>query len=160
MKINKTGGAGGAWLKKDDIKSGEPLKIVSEAAMIEGQNGSQLVAKVRQKGGADSLNVAINNTSRNALIEAFGDDTTNWVNKIVTAVTEKAIIAGKRSTILYLVPEGYSIVDGADGFVTIQADAVEIDPEPAPKTRRAPLPVEDTADEDTREAPLPSEDGY
>lgn len=152
MKVQRTSGSTGAWLKKDELKSGEPLKIVSEASLVEGQNGVQLVMKVRTKGSQDALNTAVNNTSKNALIDAFGEDTKDWVDQVVTAVTEKAIIAGKRALVLYLVPKGYELTDGEDGFMVIQRVAEE-----APKTKKAK--VQETADEDTREAPLPDDEG-
>lgn len=151
MKVNKTSGSSGAWLKKEDIRSGEKLMISSEASLVEGQNGAQLVAKVRRKGSNDLFNTAINNTSKNALIDAFGDDTADWNGKVVTAITEKAVIAGKRSLILYLIPEGYELKEGSDGFMTIEREAIQIQ-------SRKREPEYEPADEDTREAPLPDEE--
>jgi hypothetical protein len=143
MKVNASSGSTGAWIKKEELKSGERLKIMTEAQLVEGQNGAQLVAKVRRSGIQDQFNVAINNTSKNGLIRAYGDDTADWVDKVVTAVTEKTIIGGKRSVILYLVPEGYELKETEDGFMAIgrKTEGVEISRE---DTREAPLPDETT----------------
>jgi len=144
MKVNKTSGSTGVWLKKDEIRSGDKLKIVSEASLVEGQNGVQLVAKVRQRGSNDAFNTAINNTSKNALIDKYGDDTADWVDKVVTAITEKALIAGKRSIILYLVPEGYELKETEDGFMTILP--ADIQTAPVKKTTEPTLAGEDDRD--------------
>lgn len=153
MKVTRTSGSGGAWLKKAEFKSGDGLKIASEAGLVEGQNGTQLVVKVNQRGSTEALNVAINTPSKNALIEAFGDDTKDWVGKVVTGVTEKAIIAGKRSIILYFVPEGFELKETDDGFMTISRGDIQVAPSKVTKTVR-----EEVAGEDDREAPLPEDD--
>jgi hypothetical protein len=147
MKVNRTSGSTGAWIKKEEVRSGTKLKIMTEAQLVEGQNGSQLVAKVRLQGSTSDVNASINNTSKNALIDAYGDDTADWVNKVVTVETEKALIAGKRSIIMYLVPEGYGLKESEDGFMTIARLG-------APKSKTEP---EYESTEDTREAPLPDE---
>lgn len=152
MKVTRTSGSTGAWLKKDELKSGEPLKIVSEAGLVEGQNGPQLVAKVRRKGETDAYNIAINNTSKNALIELYGDDTKDWVDKVVTAETEQTRIGGKRSTILYLIPEGFEMGETDDGFVAIKRKDVQIGSTKKERT------VDVDSEEDLRDAPLPEVD--
>lgn len=120
MKINRTGGAGGAWLKKEDLKTGDVLKLVSEAAEVESNFGKQLVAKCRVKGHAgEAANIGINNASRNALIDAFGDDTKQWVDKLLTVEVERGTVSGKRSITLYLLPEGFSVTTDAGGYVVI-----------------------------------------
>lgn len=134
MKINRTGGAGGAWLKKEELKKGDIIKIVSEAGEIEGQNGPQLVAKVRVKGQTgEAVNMAINSASRNALIDAYGDDSKLWVDKILTAEVEKGIFAGKRGIMLNLIPEGFESTTDSAGYIVIQrkggTPATEIMPE-------------------------------
>lgn len=141
MKIHRSGGAGGAWLKKDELRNGDIIKLVSEASEIEGQNGPQLVAKCRVKGATgDAVNLALNSATRNGLIDAYGDDSKNWVDKMLTVEVEKVLIAGKRGTSLYLVPEGFSIETDAGGYVVITRDGGE------PETK--------SAGEDTRKAPM------
>lgn len=141
MKVSKSSGTGGAWLKKDELKNGDILKIVSEATEVEGQNGIQLVAKCRIKGWTgEAFNFAINNASKNALIDAFGDDTTLWMNKELTVETEKGIFAGKRGIALYVIPTGFSVSTDDAGYVVIKREnstpqsdnATELDPSDVP----------------------------
>lgn len=144
MKINRTGGAGGAWIKKDELRNGDVLKLVSEAAEVEGANGVQLVAKCRIKGlQGDALNLAINSASRNALIEAFGDDSKDWIDKPLTVEVEKGIFAGKRGIAMYLVPAGFSVETDGSGYVIITRDG-------ATPTKSEPVIQ---TDEDTRDVP-------
>lgn len=136
MKVTRSSGTGGSWLKKEELANGDILKLVSEAVEVEGQNGQQLVAKCRVKGyTGDAVNVAINSASKNALIDAFGDDTALWVNKELTVEVERGIFAGKRGIALYLVPEGFSVSTDAGGYVVITKDGgapSEIQPEDTP----------------------------
>lgn len=119
MIIEKTGGVGGAWVDKKELRSGDIVKLTSEAKWIDGQNGKQLVAKMRIKGIQEEKNVAINSPSKNALIEAFGDDSNNWKDKHLTVATESGIFAGKRGIALYLIPEGFSLGED-NGYVVIK----------------------------------------
>lgn len=129
MKVSKSSG-GGAWLDKKVLRNDDVVKLVSEAQEVEGQNGPQLVAKVRVKGSDDEAkNVSINAPTKNALIEAFGDDTKNWVNQLLTVNVEKTLIAGKRGIALYLIPEGYSVGEDAGGYLVITKGTVAENPQ-------------------------------
>lgn len=121
MKFNKSSGVGGAWLDKKEIKNGDQLKLVSEAKEEIGQNGPQVVAKARVRGGSsEAKNVALNKPTVNALIEAFGDESTNWIGKVLTATVEKTVVGGKRGVALYLAPEGFEVVEDSGGFLVVQ----------------------------------------
>lgn len=118
-KVSKSSG-GGAWLDKKTLRNGDIAKLVTEAAEQEGQNGTQLVAKLRIKGDTgEAKNVSINAPTKNALIEAFGDETSAWVDKLLTVHVESTLIAGKRGTALYLLPEGYAVTEDAGGYLVI-----------------------------------------
>ena len=148
MEFEKNSGVQGGWLDKKELKDGDILKLVSEAKEQEGQKGKQIVAKCRIKGqDNESKNVAINKPSKNALIDAFGKDSKDWVNKLLTVTVEKTIVSGKRGIALYLAPEGFELTENDDGYViivnksqkdakeevpTIEADEQEIDPDSIP----------------------------
>lgn len=120
MKFTKNGGTQGAWLDKKELRTGDILKLVSEAKEVEGQNGKQVVAKCRLKGGPEEAkNVSINSPSKNALIEAFGEDSKDWVDKLLTVNIEKMMIGGKRVIALYLVPEGFELKEDDEGYVKV-----------------------------------------
>lgn len=119
MEFNKSSG-GGAWLDKKELKNGDLAKLVSEAVEIEGQNGPQIVAKVRIKGkDGEAKNVAVNGPTKNGLIDAFGKDSKNWIGQLLTCHIEKTMIAGKRGIALYLVPEGFEVTEDAGGYLVI-----------------------------------------
>ena len=142
MKFSKSSG-GGAWLDKKALQNGDIAKLTTEAVEVEGQNGPQIVAKIRIKGDdGEAKNVAINGPTKNALIEAFGDDSSQWVGKYLTVHTEKTMIGGKRGIALYLVPEGFEMSEDAGGYIVI-----------APKARTAPKAA-DIADENVDSIPF------
>lgn len=118
MEFNKSSG-GGAWLDKKELKVGDVAKLVSEAVEVEGQNGPQIVAKIRVKGQDEAKNVAVNGPTKNALIDAFGKDSKTWIGKLLTCHTEKTVIGGKRGIALYLVPEGFEVTEDAGGYVVV-----------------------------------------
>lgn len=120
MEIHISSGVGGQWLDKGELKGGELAKLKTEAVWVEGQNGKQLVAKIRVKGMEEEKNVAINKPSQMALAQAFGNDTLNWIDKVLTLHAEKGIFAGKRGIMLNLVPEGYVVAEDAAGFIVIR----------------------------------------
>lgn len=132
MKVSKS--TGGSWLDKKTLQTGDIAKLVSEADYVEGQNGQQLVAQCRIKGDdGEAKNVAINSPTKNAFIEAFGDDTALWMNKHLTVHVEKTMIAGKRGVAMYLVPEGYEVTEDAGGYLVIARQGAAVGAAPAPK---------------------------
>jgi len=116
----KSEGTGGAWVDKKTIKDGTKVSLVSETKSIEGgEYGSQDVAKARFEGDDESKNVQLNRTTLNGLIDAFGEESNDWIGKLLFAHIENAIIGGKRRTILYLVPDGYELTENSDGYLDV-----------------------------------------
>ncbi len=108
-------------MDKKELKNGDVAKLKTEAVWIEGQNGKQLVAKIRVKGrGDEDKNVAINTPTKNALIDAFGTDSLKWVDKLLTVHVESGIFAGKRGVMLNLVPEGFELTTDEGGYLVIK----------------------------------------
>jgi hypothetical protein len=121
MKLPPENTTTGSWLDKKLLSNGDMLRIVSEAKIETGQNGDQLVAKVRVKGKVtEAANFAINKPSRKAIVEAYGDDTMAWVDKVFTVNIEKTMVAGKRGIAAYLVPPGYELAEDSGGFLVVQ----------------------------------------
>lgn len=145
MQFNKTGGVGGAWAKVAEIPSGTKVKIITEAMPVEGQFGSQTVAKARFQGAQEAVNININKPSVNALIDAFGSDSKQWIGNVLTAQTEKAIVGGKRVTIMYLVPEGFELQEDDGGYMVIKRKGEETSGAvlPPPPVRSEEYPAED-----------------
>ena len=149
-KYTKNVSVSGQWAKASELKSGMRCKIVSETNPIPSQfqnkDGSvknQDVCQVKFEGLNDVLNVSLNRATLNALIDAFGEESADWMNKVLTVETERVRVAGKAVTAMYLVPEGYEKVDDAQGYAMIvkkgsQKDHPEI-----------PIIVEDEKAEDS-----------
>ncbi len=132
MKYSKQGGVSGKWVKASEVKSGSKCKLVSETkpvpSQFENKDGTvknQNVAKVRFQEDSEPMNISINRASLNALIDAFGDDSMNWQGQVLTALTEKVVVAGKRVTALYLVPQGYSLGEDDNGYVVITKEGAD-----------------------------------
>lgn len=128
----KSSGVGGKWLDKKVLKSGDIAKIKNEATeQPSQQGGNQWVCKLMVKGQTEALNFAINKPSKNALIDAFGEDTNNWVDKVLTLEVEKTIVSGKRGIAAYLIPEGFELKEDSGGYIVIGKKGEPIKAEPS-----------------------------
>jgi len=130
MKYTKSTSVQGEWIKKSELKTGMKAQLVSEAEPREGNFGSQDVAKIKVSGFDATYNVALNKTTIGGLIDAFGDDSKSWMGKNLEINIEKGIVAGKRTIMLYLVPEGFSLAEGSDGYMEILKDGIEVEKKP------------------------------
>lgn len=126
MKYTKNEGIRGAWVKGKDLIPGTKAKLVSETtpqqSQFQNKDGSMKmrdVVKIRFENSDSPLNISLNRATINALIDAFGDDSKNWINKILTVATEKVMVAGKRVTAVYLIPEGYTMEEDENGYMVI-----------------------------------------
>ena len=133
MKYIKTTFTTGNWVNKADIENGTTAEIVSETepqpSQFKNKDGSsktQDVAKVLFKGFSEPVNVSINRTSINGLIDAFGEDSINWKNKTLRVEKEKERVGGKAVVTLYLIPKGYVRTDDESGFAVISKEEEDI----------------------------------
>ena len=167
MEFSQSGGTSGAWAKASEIENGTLVKLITEAVEQPSDYGTQVVAKARFKGVDEALNVRLNKPTLNGLISAFGKESKGWIGHVLTAHTEKALVSGKRVTIMYLVPQGFELSEDPGGFLTVTATtpaatatAKKLTP---PSSYRASKPVvaepEETYPEDvpTEEEPNPDD---
>ena len=91
----------GAFLKKGkDFKENDIVEIADEGRQTEGQFGMQDIFLIKlsdEKKG----NVTFNSTSINNLIDAFGEDSKNWVGKKVKVWAILSNIQGKMIKVYY-----------------------------------------------------------
>lgn len=134
MKYQRQNTTIGAWVKADQIQSGTRAKLVSEvkpqpSSFIDknGNPKTQDVAKVKFEGAEEALNISLNRATLNGLVDAFGEDSVNWQNKILTVETERVRVSGKAVTALYLIPEGYKKIDDNNGYAVIVK--IDVNPE-------------------------------
>lgn len=120
----KSSGVSGSWVKGSEVVSGTKCKLTSETipseSTYEGKVIKNNVAKIRFQGDdSESKNVNVNRPTINGLIDAFGEDSKDWIGKYLTAQTEKMLVGGKRVTALYLIPEGYEMKEDEGGYIVI-----------------------------------------
>lgn len=121
----KSAGGQGAWLDKKLLSNGQQAKLVTECEPVErdyeGKPQTQHIAKIKVKDVTDSpVNVALNATTRNGLIDAFGEDSKSWIGQLLTVEVEKSTNGGKRTITLYLIPEGFELGEDESGYVVIR----------------------------------------
>ena len=122
----------GAWAKSGEIKEGSTAEIKSETSaqpsQFKNKDGSikmQDVCKVSFN-GEEPLNVSLNRATINALVEAFGEDSKEWIGNELKVETEKMRVGGRAVVALYLIPEGYERIDDENGYaVIIKSDGVK-----------------------------------
>lgn len=125
MKYQKQVSVTGSWAKASELTA-KKAKIVSETNPMpssflnkDGSPKTQDVCKVKFEGVEEPMNVSLNRATINGLVDAFGEDSADWQNHVLTVATEKVRVAGKAVTALYLVPEGYIKTDDANGYAVI-----------------------------------------
>lgn len=115
--INKITGEG-SFIDKKVLIEGDFAKLASEAIEEEGKFGPQIVAKMKVKGRGEGK-FSINPPTVNALIEAFGQESSNWMDKVLTIHIEKVRSAGRQGLSVYLIPEGFDFWDDEKGYLVI-----------------------------------------
>lgn len=126
MQYKKQASVSGKWVKASELKSGTRAKIVAETvptpSQFKDENGTQKmqdVTKIRFEGVEDAMNINLNRATINGLIEAFGEDSKDWIGKYLTVHTEKMVVGGKRVTALYLLPEGFEASEDDGGYMVV-----------------------------------------
>lgn len=127
----------GNWAKGKDIKSGTKCKLVGETKPMTSQfkdkNGNekkQDVSKIQFQGQSEPLNISINRASLNALIDAFGTDSIKWQGHTLTAKVVKTMVGGSFKYPIYLIPEGYEMIEDDNGYAVIVKVGSEVSSEP------------------------------
>jgi len=118
---------GGDWVNGDNISNGAKIKIVSECTKQEskfkdkdGNYKTENIVKVRVKGEDDSKNMRLNWSTVYALIDAFGKESKDWVNNILTVQTLDAMVGDTMRTIIYLIPDGFELIKTEEKKMIIQ----------------------------------------
>lgn len=118
----------GSWLDADTIEDGTKAKIVSECIRQDsqfkdektGKQKTENVAKVQFQGKSEASNMRLNWTTIFGLIEAFGEDSKNWMGHTLTARVKEGVVGDKVRTIIYLIPDGFELVKNAEKKLEIR----------------------------------------
>jgi hypothetical protein len=111
-----------------NIKKGDIVQIVDEGRQkpMKGFDGKEKMVwefSVKLPNGETKI-YTMNVSTQKVLIEQWGDDTKNWMNKPLEASIERKPINGQIKNILYLLP--------AEGIVTKDIPIIEEGEEPMP----------------------------
>lgn len=98
---------------KADILNGDKVTILDAGVIEEHPTfGEQHKFIISTKNG--NKRASFNQSSINILIDAYGDDSLEWINKEATVLTKKTVIANKKVIVAYFVAEGWSLDDYGD----------------------------------------------
>lgn len=127
------------WAKaKEDIHTGSIVGILDAGEVVPGDFGDRHVFTISTENGNKS--VAFNQTTMNYLIDAFGDETTKWINKSIKVWIERSNIGGKMRNVIYLTHPDW--VETEDGFAP-PGKVPKIDDEDIPVIEEEPIPDKD-----------------
>lgn len=129
MEYNKS--LGGAWLDTSKVVTGSKVKILNETTKREsafkdkeGNPKTENVAKVQVQGESDSVNMRLNWTTIFGLIDAFGNDSKEWIGRTLTLSKIRALVGDTMRDIVYLIPEGFELGENAESKLEIRKMSV------------------------------------
>lgn len=100
MKLAKQ--ATGKWAKLNtDFKDRDLLVVLDEGTEQKGDFGPQTVFKVRCPNNEERL-LTFNRTSQNHLIDAYGEETKEWVGKRILVWVREENVSGEFKDVIYL----------------------------------------------------------
>jgi hypothetical protein len=99
------------FLKADEVKTGDKLKIVTEGEWIaskkftyeDGTPKQQFIIKVECE--EVERDMTLNSTNRTNLIAVWGKNTADWIGKSATVEIVKMSVAGKLMNVIILTAE-------------------------------------------------------
>lgn len=86
-----------------DVRDGDIITFLNEGEERENERFGkvQLVVLVRLPSGAEK-SLSLNNSSKRAMIEVYGDDTSAWVLKEARVNIVKQLVQGKTKSVIIL----------------------------------------------------------
>lgn len=110
MKIFKKVSANGEFAKVGiDIKDGDVVTILDAGTITSGEFGDRHTFGIKTAKG-DKI-ISFNQTSLNNLVDAFGDDSEDWVNKKVKVFLVKQMVSGTLRNIAYFAGEDWEMTE-------------------------------------------------
>lgn len=129
MEYNKSAGS---WVDVDKVQDGSKVKLVSECIRQEskytnpdGSPKTENVVTARFQGQDAPVNVRLNWTSIYGLIDAFGKDSKEWVDKVLTVKKREVQVGDKIHDTLYYIPDGFELVKNAEKRLEVRKIGVE-----------------------------------
>jgi hypothetical protein len=125
MKMHKKVSVRGDFAKVgEDIRDGEVITINDAGTVISGEYGERTAFKIETRNGEKVL--SFNQSSVNNLIEAYGEDSDQWIGKAAKAWIIKTMVSGKLRNVVYLAHPDWTMLD--DGtFVPPKSAATQVE---------------------------------
>jgi len=101
MLYKKTTPIGSFAKKGEEIKDGDIITILDEGKKINGEFGTQDIFLVKLVNGEEK-NLSFNKTSINNMIDAFGEESKNWIGKDVKVWSIRQNVQGKIIPVYYV----------------------------------------------------------
>jgi hypothetical protein len=86
----------------------------------DGEAKTENVAKVRLQGDQATYNIRLNWTTVFGLVDAFGKESKEWIDKVLTVKTVEALVGDTMRTIVYLIPEGFELAKNEEKKLVIR----------------------------------------
>jgi len=113
MKVERKGASAisGKWAKPvEHIMDQDVITFLDEGQVDEsGVYGKKVVFKVKVPRQTEELNLSMNQSSINNLVEAYGEETSDWVGKRAKAYLVKQMVGDGMKTVMYFVGSGFAL---------------------------------------------------
>jgi len=134
MKITKKVLLSGNWAKVgEDIIDNGTITIQDEGKEVDGDYGKKRTVFSIKTTNGDKI-MTFNQTSLNNLVDAYGDDSNQWINQMARTYIVKQKIGGKLKNIAYICGLNWVMLE--DGSFVQSKD------KNAPQTNSSPLGAE------------------
>lgn len=133
----------GAWVDTDSVKDGTKVKLLTEVVKqeskfkdSEGNVKTENVATARFQGQDAPVNVRLNWTTIYGLIDAFGKESKDWVDKVLTVKKREQSVGDKVYDVLYYIPDGFELIKNAEKRLEVrkigEEEIIPVDEGPDP----------------------------
>ncbi len=115
MKVQKKVSVGAFAKKGEDYQDGDIITIADEGRQVEGTFGVQSVFLVKLPSGEEK-NMTFNQTSVNNLVDAYGDESSEWVGRKAKIWLILQSVSGKMLKVVYLTHPDARMVESNNGI--------------------------------------------
>lgn len=136
MQYKKTVRVGQFAKKNEDYRDGDSMTILDAGVKTTGQFGEQDIFKCRMPSGEERA-MTFNKTSINNMIDAFGEESNDWIGKTVKVWLILQNVQGKMVRVAYLShpeatinDEGVFVLGGTVASVGLPTETEPVDDEP------------------------------
>lgn len=103
----------GGFVTADNVKTNDLIVIQDEGAEKEKEfEGGKKVIKLElpvKLPNGDEKTISLNGTSKNNMIEYYGEDTKDWVGKSARVEVLSQMVGKNRKKVIYLTPPGVDL---------------------------------------------------